>query len=390
MGWGESFKNAVNSATSAAKTAAQAASNYAKYTYDMVKQGAVMAKDAAVAAVDATADAIGYGIDQAKLGAIKAREAQAAFQTGRKKLSPCEAGSPAEACPHRMAECAELADARNKAIMSEDTYNTNPTKEDKAKLLEKTGYSRLDPVADAEELKKQLGISNPKEMLEPDGTDFRARVYKRELPSGKTEYVVGYRGTQTGADWKQNLIQGSGGQSDSYDRAKKLAAVTDAHAEANGNKLSFTGHSLGGGMASAASAHTGRPASTFNAAGLNANTVGGAYPDPPAPTNAYFTPTDPLSALQDNRKPVLKGITSAAGKIPYVGPLLKAALGAWVMKNEVGGTPVLPKAYGDRRPLPFPPGRQPPDLSVDGFKEAHGMELVEKGIEAQRKQLGCQ
>lgn len=217
-----------------------------------------------------------------------------------------------------------------------------------------------------------------------------ARVYKKTLPSGQTEYVVGYRGTQTGADWKQNLQQGSGFGSDSYDRAKRLANIVDAKSVQTGNPVSFTGHSLGGGMASAASAVTGRPASTFNAAGLNANTIGGAYPNPPTPVNAYFTPTDPLSALQDNRSGVLGGTTSAAGAIPYVGKALQLGLNAWLGVNEAKGTPVLPKAYGDRKLIPFPEGRTPPDLSVAGIKEAHGMELLIDSIEAERRALGCQ
>lgn len=403
MGWGKAFSDAWNSATDAAKSAAQAVSNSASYAYNAVKRGAVatkdavvaganMAKDAAVAGAKAAGDAIEYGVDQAKLGAIKAREAQAAFQTGKKKLSPCEAGSPSESCPHRVAECAELSDARNKALLSDDTYNIDPTPDDKKDLLVKTGYQRLDLKSDPEAFQEILGTSDPetlKELLEPDGTDFRARVYKKG-EGDNAEYVIGYRGTQTGADWKQNFIQGSGGHSDSYDRAMRLAGRADAFAEANGKPVSFTGHSLGGGMASAASVQTGRSASTFNAAGLNAHTVGGSYPDPPAPTKAYFTPTDPLSALQDNRRPFLKGVTKVASKIPYIGPALATGLGAWVLKNEVSGTPVLPKAYGERELLPFPPGRAPPDLSLDGFKEAHGMGLVVEGIDAQRKALGCQ
>ncbi|MFL0356388.1 hypothetical protein ACI5KX_07885 [Erythrobacter sp. GH1-10] len=388
MGWGSALGKAWDGATNAAKKAASAVSRSAKFAYEKLKQGAAAAKDAVVAGAKAVAGAVEYGVDQAKLGAIRAREAQAAYQTGRSQLSPCEAGSPTEACPHAVAQCAELADARNKAIMSENTYKEGDEGK-KDPLLAQTGYTRLDPTEDADELRDRLGISNPNEMLEPDGSDFRARVYKKG-EGDNAEYVIGYRGTQTGSDWKQNLIQGSGGQSDSYDRAKRLAAVTDAHGEANGNPVSFTGHSLGGGMASAASAHTGRPASTFNAAGLNANTVGGAYPDPPAPTNAYFTPTDPLSAMQDNRRPLLAGITAGVSYIPVVGPALASGLGAWVGGNEATGTPVLPKAYGDRRPLPFPPGRQPPDLSFDGILESHGMGLVIEGIDAQRKALGCQ
>lgn len=435
MGFGDVLKNAWDGATDAAKSAAQTVSDSASAAYDATKQGVVDAatftrdaavagyeatKDAAVAGYEATRDAavagynmakdtaiagynaageainaagevIGEAIDDAKLGAIRAREAQArkAFGSMRDQLSNCEAGSPSEPCPHKIALCNELKDAQNKAILSNNTYLDGQEGIDDPALAG-TGYSRLDPVADADEFQNQLGIGNPQEMLEPDGSDFRARVYKKTLPSGQTEYIVGYRGTQTGADWMQNLRQGSGFESDSYNRAKRLASIVDAKSVQTGNPVSFTGHSLGGGMASAAAAHTGRAASTFNAAGLNANTLGGAYPNPPAPVNAYFTPTDPLSALQDNRAGVLGGTTGAATMIPYVGKALGLGLGTWIGTNEVKGTPILPKAYGNRKLVPFPEGRAPPDLSMDGVLESHGMPLLIDSLEAERRALGCQ
>lgn len=69
--------------------------------------------------------------------------------------------------------------------------------------------------------------------------------------------------------------------------------------------------------------------------------------------------------------------------------MLGTALGGWVLGNEVNGTPVMPPAYGNRHVLPFPPDAVPPDLTVDGLIEGHGMKLVIDGIDAERKKLGC-
>ena len=49
------------------------------------------------------------------------------------------------------------------------------------------------------------------------------------------------------------------------------------HASTGGN-IHFTGHSLGGGIASVAAIWTGGSATVFNAAGVHANTLGGYAP----------------------------------------------------------------------------------------------------------------
>jgi hypothetical protein len=72
-------------------------------------------------------------------------------------------------------------------------------------------------------------------------------------------------------DWLNNGRQGSGLESDYYNRAMELAA--DLNSSALGGRFEIAGHSLGGGLASAASAVTGIPATTLNAAGLHADTA---------------------------------------------------------------------------------------------------------------------
>jgi hypothetical protein len=83
--------------------------------------------------------------------------------------------------------------------------------------------------------------------------------------------TVAFQGTQgtNKEDWKNNLAQGRDKESLYYRKSVttgRLLAASEADVE-------ITGHSLGGGMASAASRASGKPATTFNAAGLHENTV---------------------------------------------------------------------------------------------------------------------
>ena len=382
------------------------------YAREKAVQGYEYGRDKAVAGYEAVRDAPANAaaiakkaVRDAKLEAIKSR-----YDNARKALGQEKAGSPVKKCPKASARCSKLKDALDKAELSDDAYNE--TSNDKSKIV--AGYRRLDPKdpTDKAELLRELGVT--KEDLEPDGLDFRARIYVKPDKSvnGKKEYVISYRGTETGNDWKENVKQGSGTidtskldtptnanksgikTKSSYQLAVRLAKKAAQKTQARGDKLSYTGHSLGGGMASAAAASTSshgksHPAVTYNAAGLHADTLGGAYPDPPAQVDAYFTPTDPLSALQDNRALVLGGLIKGANAVPVLGTQLSVALGGWVLGNEVGGTPIMPKAYGSRYILPFPPDTEPPDISIAGLKEAHGMQLVKKGIKRARQDLKC-
>ena len=107
---------------------------------------------------------------------------------------------------------------------------------------------------------------------------FNSGLYEREI-NGKKEYAYVTQGTDPESimDWLNNVQQGIGlgflpGQySLSMKNAKKLSkALADC-------ELTFIGHSLGGGMASANALKTGREGITFNAAGLH-----------PATTNPWY------------------------------------------------------------------------------------------------------
>lgn len=132
----------------------------------------------------------------------------------------------------------------------------------------------------------QLGMSDEQmlDRLKPDKSGFRAEIYLPDpnvLGPGYKPSVVfkgssgqvltshGLRDTTTEDFLANNGPQAIGLETDYYTRAMNLAAELKlARAD-----FELAGHSLGGGLASAASAVAGMPATTFNAAGLHPNTA---------------------------------------------------------------------------------------------------------------------
>ncbi|WP_394821783.1 hypothetical protein [Pendulispora albinea] len=121
------------------------------------------------------------------------------------------------------------------------------------------GFTRLD----AAQL-EAAGI-NPSALNDPS-TGFRAAIYRDA--NGNT--VLAYAGSQDLKDWKTNFTQGLGFSDAQYNQAVSLAKEAKA---AFGDSLVITGHSLGGGLASAGALATGSPAVTFNSSGLNDKTI---------------------------------------------------------------------------------------------------------------------
>ncbi len=95
------------------------------------------------------------------------------------------------------------------------------------------------------------------------------------------DIVLSYRGSEPDSiqDWVNNAEQALLGKSEQYEAAIGLAReiqtqLDNYNAENGTNKqLTFTGHSLGGGLATAAALATGSEAIVFDAAGLNQTTI---------------------------------------------------------------------------------------------------------------------
>lgn len=139
------------------------------------------------------------------------------------------------------------------------------------------------------ELLRQAGVNwtdqQIKQYLQPDDSNFRADIYFPDprVYGSEAKPIVCYKGSNgavvahdgdgkeisresAAEDWVNNGLQGSGLESDYYNRAMELAVRFQKDF---GPGFELAGHSLGGGQGSAASAVTGIPAITFNSSGLN-------------------------------------------------------------------------------------------------------------------------
>jgi uncharacterized Zn-binding protein involved in type VI secretion len=177
--------------------------------------------------------------------------------------------------------------AVERARLSSDVY---PGK-DGTRGTPPVGWDRL---SDSPEKLEELGI-NPSD-LTPSGSGFRATLYRSDIDGS---LVVAYKGTTMTSmeDWKNNITQAVGVKSDYYERAIRLSQKLDA----NGEPFEITGHSLGGGMASAAAAVTGAKATTFNSAGLRNATVatyGATREGHDAQIQAYHVSGEILTSVQ--------------------------------------------------------------------------------------------
>lgn len=231
---------------------------------------------------------------------------------------------------------AERFERNNKAAeyagLSEAAYGKEPPtgwREVKGEDLGKYGLTQ-----------GQLDGSRPgaTHLYEPDadvfGNDFKP--------------TVGFAGTGSRSDWDHNFAQAFGKDSSYYKDAVGIGNTL-------GSSVDYTGHSLGGGLASAASAAGGGDAWTFNAAGLNAGTVGKYGGTTHASDiQAYRVDNEPLTGLQEQ-----------GWKSTLLGGPGKVALSA-ALPDAVGVTHDLPASSWT------PLGK-------------HGMGDVKKGIEKQKQ-----
>lgn len=244
-------------------------------------------------------------------------------------------------------EAAELARAKVHLALADDVYNDTPNPP--------AGWR----VADGDDLAR-LGL-DPSD-LEEAGSSFRARVYA----NAEGGYVVAFRGSVTGEDWRNNFQQGLGFDSGHYDKA----LVIGERLRAAGEDVVLTGHSLGGGLASAAAVASGLEADTFNAAGLSDDTLEAARANGAAApkVDAYYLEGDPLSRVQDGGDRWI-----GAGLGGLFGGLGGGVLGALLFD--------APAAYGDRHALaPVGPEGQPADDA--SLVDLHGRAWLISSLDA--------
>lgn len=129
-------------------------------------------------------------------------------------------------------------------------------------------YKKKDSNAELPEGWKEAteDINIEKERWENE-SGFKASLYYNEK---ENIYILAFAGTENLKDWVTDIRQGVGlddGKRGQYRKAVELARKLQHKIKKE--NLVITGHSLGGGLASIASAVTGSNAYTFNAAGLH-------------------------------------------------------------------------------------------------------------------------
>ena len=149
------------------------------------------------------------------------------------------------------------------ALLSRDVYNTT------------NGQQQLgtDPIPN--ELSGGWVLNNSLDTSSMALTDpnsgFNSAVYQK-LVNGVYQYMYVTEGStlRDTQDWYNNISQVSG-NSEQYEISVKNAEILNDLV--GNNQLYFTGHSLGGGLASVNALATGRTAFTYNAAGLSYETL---------------------------------------------------------------------------------------------------------------------
>ena len=210
------------------------------------------------------------------------------------------------------------------------------------------GYEKLD----AKEMKK-LGITDLREIDDPH-TGFKADIYKDK----NGDYVLVYRGTYSDPDhpendlihdWSKewtddNMRQGLGMGSEQYEKSIDIAKRVNRN-KPKDKQLTIAGHSLGGGLATAAGAATGSKTYAFCPAGVHPNTYkmyGVKNPDT-SKVHTYYSNQDFLNMASNNLS-------------------------------------LMPKAAGERIMLNT--------LDSFDFTKGHDLPLLFKAIQAEEAELG--
>jgi hypothetical protein len=188
--------------------------------------------------------------------------------------------------------------ALQQAYLASEVYNDYPKG---AATCAVKGW--VDASHDPVQLAK-LGLTT--DDLQPrNQSGFRARLYvpAPDSEAGGMPAQLVFRGTgaTSVSDWRANVKQNLlGMDTEHYARAASLGRKLQSAPEGS---VELVGHSLGGGMASAAALVSGKPATTFNAAGLNAK-VRQKLAEDGVPLragthiNALYTPGEMLTSFQ--------------------------------------------------------------------------------------------
>ena len=262
----------------------------------------------------------------------------------------------------------DFSEAAKMLVLSYFAYNRTTKKKDKddydmdeamdglspkQQAMLKSKYEKLDGYEklDAKEMKK-LGVNTTE--LNDTKTGFKADIYKDK----NGDYVLVYRGTYSDPnhpendlihDWSKewtddNMRQGLGMGSEQYKKSIKLAKKVNRN-KPKDKQLTIAGHSLGGGLATAAGAATGSKTYAFCPAGVHPNTykMYGVQNPNTSKVHTYYSNQDFLNMASNNLS-------------------------------------LMPKAAGERIMLHT--------LDSFDFTKGHDLPLLFKAIQAEEAELG--
>ena len=142
------------------------------------------------------------------------------------------------------------------------------------------------------------------------------KVFASFIGYGKNDFAGQFKG------WTTDIAQAFGG--DPFGQYGSAVKVGDVLNKTFGDNLVITGQSLGGGLASAAGVTTGARTITFNASGLNPNTLG--------MSQAALTARSGNITAYDVRGEFVWGLQNNSGNI------LPPAAGNWIYLSPVDPT----------------------------------------------------
>ncbi len=246
-----------------------------------------------------------------------------------------------------------------------DPYNGKPREGEEGRdadyaRLAQAAYEEGDPIpdgwrkVDAEELKK-LGI-DPSELDTANG--MQATIYQNA--DGK--YVLAFRGTEPSRQPALDIANDiEGGVSTSPQVLEAINLSTKLAKAVGRENVDFTGHSLGGELASAGALATGGKAVTFNAAGLSA-------------TSEALARGNCLNNFGFNAQAPMDGSNVKAYCYAY-DPLNG---GQDIAHSNTITDFIAPRAYGERHIIPASEGADPLDFGYN-----HEMARLYGALDAQ-------
>jgi hypothetical protein len=262
-----------------------------------------LASSRGISGLSGLSGALLSGVSSASLGRTLLQALPMAERVAWNAISPAPAApeiAPTQMNPAAASAAVAQVDNRTLAELSRDVY--------RASASPPAGFR----VATSADL-GALGM-RPQDLTSTQSA-FTARVYVRGS-GADAEFVVAFRGsTSAMSDWASNARQAAGLPSDHYSRALNIGQQIARSGNAN---VTFTGHSLGGGLASAAAIASGRDASTFNAAGLSSATIASATAirnaagiSRASDVSAFYVRGEILSAMQDGGDRVAGSLISS-------------------------------------------------------------------------------